>query len=240
MATYTIDNILPAVRTILDYNEDEDELGVVGEVDTLALDKIITSQAQDALRYCMMNCPKEWVTWGRPPGTGSVKTDDDTHYYYQQPLPDGYLRFGSAMLSSWKVPCYSVVGPEDKEYLKQFQEFEGLKATPLHPVTALMNTTTGTSSTENAYLQMFGSVTSGTTLTYCNIAVLPDVSTSWTMKSQLLAPMVAVTAAFTAQVLKDQNKFASLMNQAQVLLTTAEETRERNMIQAALQQQQQQ
>lgn len=200
----TTDDIISGVRIILDHNDVTSSIASLTDVDTLNLDDIIYQHIVPCARLVELVCPEDMVDWTSVTGG----TLDNTENIYTLPLPDGYIRFGRCKLSNWVYGVSEPVDTGSREFIRQFGEFDALKASSSRPLAAIVN---GDASTYGNTLLMFGT-DEDTTLDYCSVLVEPSISdSSINVGTELYQPLLFCVAAHTAETLKDSSKANQMM-----------------------------
>lgn len=224
MATIAFDAIIRRVRTILDYNSTSDEIDGLGGIGTLDLDIIIKESIEPAAMQLMQIVPIELAT------ITCKRIDEVGDYPYAMPLPQDYLRFVSCRMSNWHAPIVHLTEMGSKEHIKQYGEFEALKATNNKPVAVLESKGNG-----RMVLSMFGGECH--TWAECHYIGIPqieektetiegseDVKTEIhiTITNNLCEPLCYIVATIVCEVLKDTQKSKVMMETAQGLLLSVE------------------
>lgn len=144
---YTLDTILPLVRSAMDLNVDSTPLTSLVDVDTLALNDIIEDAFPRAARMVIETAPHYLLDRGQALATTSAggtaisvkwATQIGTGWGWIQ-LPDDFLRLVSFQMSDWD---YAVVTPitEDEPRYKQLKSrFGGITGNPQHPEVAIVH-----------------------------------------------------------------------------------------------------
>lgn len=213
MATLT--DIQKKVRILLDHNEAADSIEGLGE-DQLQLNDIITSQVEAAARLSILMAPRSYIDWISCKAEGEMKDGA-----YVIPLPDRFLRFGAARMSSWKVSVNTYYGMSDDAYAMQQSEFAGVRATSRLPVCVLCESEDGGNE-----MRLYPCV-AGDSVAFFSFCTQPLlINDEIEIGDSLYEPFVYITAALVAEVLKDTDKSNELMAAAKLMLTNPDEVSE--------------
>lgn len=155
MTTFSYKQIIADARVALGHNDVSSSISqMMNTIDQLTFDEVIRRSIIPSARQLLMVAPKEKVEW--------QILEDYTPAYSSNcisvPLPANYLRVGSAKLNSWAYPVNVATLIDTVEYHAQFSEYDGLKATPRHPMMAIVEgvVKVGETMKNCMMLQMFG------------------------------------------------------------------------------------
>lgn len=136
---YKVEDIVKAIRVILDENTSSEALQNLGDVDTLTLEEIIESKVEDAARLVAMSAPLymldggkafgDSIGWDMSVGRGSGRIV----------LPDDFLRLIIFQMADWSMPVSEAITEQDPLYARQRSRFPGIKGCPESPVVAIVN-----------------------------------------------------------------------------------------------------
>lgn len=203
------EDIIRSVRTILDHNVSSSQLAALqDEVGTLDLDTIIKDSIRPAAMQLMQVVPVELAT---------LKTQRQERTTAELPpisisLPADFLRFVSCSLATWDYPVTELKAAGSREHMREFGEFESLKATGHRPLAV---------QGESSVTLYGGGATRLGELTYIG---MPDINEeSISIDDRLYDPMCYTIAALACEVLKDTQKADSMLQTARSLMVSAEQ-----------------
>lgn len=128
---YNVDDITRDIRVCLDQNMSSEQLLETCDIDTLALDAIVESKIEEAVRRVHMNAPARLLEEGHNFGDAIYWGDLESGWVL---LPEDFMRLVVFEMSDWERPVYSVITPEDPRYALQRQRIKALRGTSQKPV----------------------------------------------------------------------------------------------------------
>ena len=136
---YSVEALKEEIRVALDQNRDDGTLlSGAGDVDTLALEKIILSKIEDAARIVESNAARRLLTdgywhfdsskvfWNGDGTTGKVN------------LPADFMRLVVFKMSDWDYAVTEPIMSDDPAYARQHSRYGGVRGNPQRPVAALV------------------------------------------------------------------------------------------------------
>lgn len=202
-----IADIIKSVRTILDHNLSSTELEDLTEVQTLDLDTLIRNSVRPAAMQLMQTVPAELATLKAQ----RVETAEARIPPISIPLPADFLRFVSCSLPLWDYPVTELKAAGSREHMRQFGEFDGLKAT-VHKPLAVQD--------DDAVILYGGGATRLAELTYIGTPEMTE--TEIDVDDRLYDPLCYIVAALACECLKDTQKSQNMMLTAKSMMVSAE------------------
>lgn len=132
MKVYQIDDIIKDVRIALDQNMESDALKEIGDVDTLALNEIISSKIIEAVKFIHSSAPAYLLDGGNNFGDAVYWKQNDTCGWVL--LPEDFMRFVIFEMDDWSRPVFTAISTDDTEYALQASRFKGIRGTAQRPV----------------------------------------------------------------------------------------------------------
>lgn len=212
--TFGITDIVTSVKVALDENRNSASLIEEGDIDTLAMEDIIKSKIEDAVRTITLHAPHHLLEGGKTFGE-NISWESSVGYgrgYIY--LPKDFLRLVCFQMSDWSYPIFAPITTDDPLYQRQFSRFPGIKGNPQHPVVAL------TPNREDLGLEFF-SCTAGKDV-YIKQALyipIPKIVDEAIEISQKLKPAVVYYIAYlVALTLGEANMATAMQNISNELL----------------------
>lgn len=214
-----IADIVTSVRTILDHNVSKSVLEDLEDIITLDIDTIIRDAVKAGAMQLMQMVPVELAditVHSYDASSGNVLASP-----FVMALPTDFLRFVSCQMGGWSYPVTELTAQGSKEHLRQYGEFDDLKATNNRPV-AVMGVA---GDPETAALVMYGG-NKHTSASCCYIGMPEITQTTIAIGDRLYTPLCYIIAALVCEVLKDTAKSQYLIQTARSLMTSAERVEE--------------
>lgn len=134
MKVYPIDQIIKDVRTAIDQNSTSNTLTLLGDTDTLSLDKIIESKIIEAVKYVHCSAPIYLLDGGYNFGDAIYWDELESGHIL---LPEDFMRLVIFKMSDWSHAVYVALTPDDPRYSHQSSRFKGIRGTAQRPVVAI-------------------------------------------------------------------------------------------------------
>lgn len=208
----TIQDIIRRVRVVLNHDPNVVALTEFEDEDVaLQIDDIIRGHIEPAARLTVLEAPAEYLTYS------SQTTSTYVGGHREVTIDASAIRLGRAMVAGWSGPVYveRFVEPFSEEHLRQYGEFNGLKATSREPVVVVMTRNSGWE------LHLFGGITEDAQTTSVTYVTSPKITPasqsaveSISIDSRLEDALVNHVAALTSESLGDSNKYKELMGLA--------------------------
>lgn len=141
---YSVKALKEEIRVALDQNRNDGTLLTgAGDVDTLALEKIIESKIEDAARIVESNAARHLLTngfihfetssifWNKNDKTGMVN------------LPIDFMRLILFKMNDWDYAITEPITTDDPTYARQHSRYGGVRGNPQRPVVALVERPAG-------------------------------------------------------------------------------------------------
>lgn len=135
---YDVSKLLKDVRIAIDQNEVGEQLISVSDIETLALDEIITNKIVDAVSSVEKSAPiylldggenfAKNIGWKQAVGIGMGYTI----------LPDDFMRLLTFQMSDWVRPVHETITEDSPLYAIQSSRYPGIKGCPQKPICALV------------------------------------------------------------------------------------------------------
>ena len=133
---YQVQKIIRDVRIALDENETSIALTGLGDIETLSLDKTITSKIEEAARQVETVAPVHYLEEGHTFGESICWCNDGSGYIL---VPDDFMRLVAFRMSDWERTVYQTVSVTSAEYRCQTSRYKGIRGNPQKPVCALVS-----------------------------------------------------------------------------------------------------
>ena len=148
---FSLSRIGKDVRICLDENVNNTALLESGDIDTLTLNEIIKSKAEEAVRRVHLVAPPEMLETGHNI-EGAIHWSDMGSGYIL--LPDDFLRLVVFEMSDWERPVFLAISATHPDYKRQRSRFKGIRGNPQRPVVAILNNniSNGQQAVEAVYL----------------------------------------------------------------------------------------
>lgn len=215
---YQVEDIVRQVRVVLDQNMTSDTLVALGDVDTLSLEEIISTQLLTAIRSVVLEAPIQLLGEGVPFGE-SIHWEQSygigPGYIH---LPDDFLRLVVFQMSDWSKAVYEAITPASPKYAVQRSRFPGVRGCPQKPVVAVVNKPIG-------MVLEFYSCTGGSnvTITQANYIPLPSAQAGRVhMPEKLKDAIVYYTASLVALSIQQTELSEKLLAVSQSLINSNE------------------
>lgn len=137
---YGLAEITKDVRVALDMNMSGEQLTAIADVDTLALDDIIRSKIEEAVRRVEVVAPAHLLEEGHVFGDSIYWENDGCGWVL---LPDDFMRLVAFRMSDWERTCYSAISANDPQYALQSSRYKGIRGNVQKPVCAIVNRAEG-------------------------------------------------------------------------------------------------
>lgn len=132
--------ILRDVRRILDENSSGADLLLENDRETLDLDSLILSKAEEGAEHALLVAHPSYLEGGHQLPDEIYKMEGGGGML---PLPDDFLRLREIRLKSWERTLHSAIAENDPRYAMQSSRFSGIKGNVQKPVCALAGRSTG-------------------------------------------------------------------------------------------------
>lgn len=141
MAKYITDREFKRlVRVCLDQNMSSEALSDLGDVDTLSLDEIIDSKAEDAALTIVRMAPIDKLGDVAQSLEGTLDIDEGEPHKAVIQLPLDFERLVRFKMSGWKYAVYAALPPLPPQYIEANSEF-GVCGTKDRPLVFLVPST---------------------------------------------------------------------------------------------------
>lgn len=134
MREYSLGHISKDVRVVLDQNQVNEPLVGIGDIETLALDDIIKSKVEEAVRRVHQEAPATLLDGAYNFGESLYWGEDGAGWVL---LPDDFMRLVAFQMSDWSRPVYNPIGLDTPKYAMQSSRFGGVRGTAQKPVCAI-------------------------------------------------------------------------------------------------------
>lgn len=131
MKVYRIQQILSDARVAIEENYADAGLAALGDADTLALDEVIRSRVEEAVRRVHVAAPVRLLDGGNNLGTAVYWMDDHAGWML---LPDDFLRLVVFRMDDWRRDVYTLLPPTAAEYKLQSSRVQGVRGTADRPL----------------------------------------------------------------------------------------------------------
>lgn len=219
-------DIVEQVRIQLDYNHTVLPIDVPME-DTLDIDTVIRQQMIPASRLVMLSAPKEHIDWENIAPAAQYTWDEGLGLLTVL-LPRDMLMLSAVKMKCWRRPVLRLTDIDSAKYQSTMTEFKSLRPTVQRPITSLIQQPDGPT------LEMWGCTDDNHDVDYCLLRRAPHIEEKTEdgktyeiidVPAILQAPYVYMTAALTAESLKDTQKAQTLISLAQGMLGVGIERR---------------
>lgn len=217
-------DIVEQVRIQLDYNHTVLPIDVPME-DTLDIDTVIRQQMIPASRLVMLSAPKEHIDWENIAPAATCQWDNDLGLLTVL-LPRNMLMLSAVKMKCWRRPVLRLTDIDSAKYQSTMTEFKSLRPTVQRPITSLIQQPDGPT------LELWGCTSRDPD--YILLRRAPHIEEKTEdgktyeiidVPAILQAPYVYMTAALTAESLKDTQKAQTLISLAQGMLGVGIERR---------------
>lgn len=143
---YSVKALKEEIRVALDQNRNDGTLlSDAGDVDTLALEKIIESKIEDAARIVESNAARHLLNdsvgyYGLDYSKIQWNGEDTTGFV---PLPDDFMRLLLFKMSDWAYAITDAITPDDPTYARQHSRYGGVRGNSQRPVVAIVERPSG-------------------------------------------------------------------------------------------------
>ena len=134
---YKIDGIVKDVRVAIDQNMQSDALLMEQDIDTLALEEIIESKIEEAIRRVESSAPLSMLDSGHNFGEEGLFWDNYESGFVI--LPDDFMRLMSFKMSDWEKTITQAITEDSPLYAKQSSRYKGVRGNWQKPVVAIVN-----------------------------------------------------------------------------------------------------
>ena len=131
---YELGRLRGDVRVALDENRRDQALLAEADEDTLSLDELIGSKAEDGVRRVVASAPGYLLDGGRAIGGSVFWLDRGAGRIL---LPDDFLRLRVFRMSDWERPVRDALTERDAEFGLQYSRYRGLRGNPQKPVVVI-------------------------------------------------------------------------------------------------------
>lgn len=209
-------DIVEQVRIQLDYNHTVLPIDVPME-DTLDIDTVIRQQMIPASRLVMLSAPKEHIDWENIAPKAKREWHSELGLMTLR-LPADMLLLSAVKMSCWRRPVLRLTDIDSAKYQSTMTEFKSLRPTVQRPITSLIQHPDGPT------LELWGCTSREPD--YILLRRAPHIEgENIDVPAILQAPYVYMTAALTAESLKDTQKAQTLISLAQGMLGVGIERR---------------
>lgn len=191
------------VRIAIDENRTSEQLVSDDDIDTLALDELISSKIEEAARKVIASAPIMLLDGGRPVGDALYWRGDGVGWVL---LPDDFLRLVVFKMSDWERPVHTVVAPGTPTYQLQFSRCKGLRGNPQKPIVAL------TRRAEGLALEFFSCCTESAVIEMGSYIPLPRIRDGYVNLPERCYKAVVYETASLVLVAMGQGELASFMS----------------------------
>lgn len=182
---YSVETLKEEIRVVLDQNRDDGALlSGAGDVDTLALEKIIENKIADAARIVESNAAHYLLDGGKSFAMQTVVKNGKAGKIV---LPTDFLRLVSFKMSDWSHGVTMPISDDDPTYAQQHSRYGGVRGNPQRPVVALVERPDGLT------LEYF---TSSGTVEHAGYIAIPKVTGGNIDLCERLKPAVVYYAAY--------------------------------------------
>lgn len=193
MVTMTPDKIAGLVRLKIDEIGANDSDMIGADKDDAELTSIIKAVIPDALRLVLLGADVSMLE-GTNDNTSLSVSDS---LVASKKLPDDFLRFLSARLSSWSSAVHEVISEDSAEYRQQSDTYAC--GTPERPVAALVRRSDG------RYIEMFKAKSKSDTLNHFVYIKQPSSADSYDVPAQLSEALTWYAAGLTLTAVRDDH-----------------------------------
>lgn len=219
MTSYSIADLVEAVKVVLDRNRDSSALISDEDLDTLMQDDVIKDSILKGAELIEAEAPVNKIGYGSkltdyialsPESVQSVKLKPLTEASYMTRilLPDRLMRLISVKMSDWERPG-KIITEDDEEYLWQSSRWSGVRGCPQKPVAALVT------SEEGLCLELYSSRTSDAKLTQGVYLEYPQIASGIIkLPEKLKEAIVYMSAYLVSLTMGDTQTAAGLVSTA--------------------------
>lgn len=182
---YSVETLKEEIRVALDQNRDDGTLlAGTGDVDTLALDKIIENKIADAVRIVESNAAHYLLDGGKSFAELDVVKKGKAG---QIVLPTDFMRLVAFKMTDWSYGVTTPISDDDPTYAQQHSRYGGVSGNPQRPVVAIVERPAGLT------LEFF---TSSGTVEYAGYIAMPKITEGSIAICEKLKPAVVYYAAY--------------------------------------------
>lgn len=139
---YSVETLKEEIRVVMDQNRDDIMLlEGAGDVETLALDRIILGNIVNAATYVERNAAQYLLDNGVPLEFVEVKWNDNGTG--SMILPENFMRLVSFKMSDWEIAVTEPITDGNPIYAQQHSRYGGVRGNTQRPVVAIVKRPSG-------------------------------------------------------------------------------------------------
>lgn len=211
---YSIDEIKKSVRLSVNQNATSNAFSLIGDTETLNIDKLIEGKIEEAARLVTSEAPYHLLDDGKDFANSICWFSGRGHGGGFLELPKDFLRLVVFQMSDWSRPVFNPISEDSLEYTLQSSRFPGIRGCPQKPVAALVMHPIG-------LVLEFYSCSSGDSANVKKARYIPIPTISEgniELCEKLKHPIVLYTAGLVAAYIQDKELAELLFNQCKELM----------------------